>query len=529
MNFNMMCRRRIVCIAMLLMSMFVCPFVSWASESEQIEKGDILIIYSNGSDETTLKLVNDMVEVLTYQSFKVSYGTASECMENMNKFSYIICYDVTMYPEEFTSNLKKFEDNAGHLFFVGNQLLKDYLDQTQRSENYELINSTTGKIRYTFDGSTDWTGIVKEDYYLFFKTISYQNGSLKVSEKNNYLCAREGPLTHLPVTDLRNPLVKAIFVKEVARWKWPFNGSPNIFPQYIVIDKVYPYEDPKKLMEVVTILVKGKTPFVISVMPMYVNGNYPAMTRFCEILRYAQANGGSVIINAPIDQMNPFDKDVMLDYLAQALEIYNKQGVYPLALEVPRNWLFSEDTIEVMRHFKTIFTSGEDGYIKQSGGNKNQVYKDGHQWIGSSIALDDFGTSYVSAYSTAVPISLNADKTEIMKRVNACRSSFIPLKSLWDMDHSYWMEKDLMTYQNQSLILNGKKKDLNFIPSVYTEKFNYQRNVLQRFSKDLTTQNRMLIYMVGITSLVFLFFIFVARYNNRRNYFFGHREDDHDK
>jgi hypothetical protein len=219
----------------------------------------------------------------------------------------------------------------------------------------------------------------------------------------------------------------------------------------------------------------------------------------------------------------------MLDYLAQALEIYNKQGIYPLALQVPNNWLFNEDTIEVMRHFRTIFTSGEDSFLKRSDRNTNEVYKDGHQWIGSSIALDDFGTSYVSAYSTAVSISINEDKANIINRINACRSSFIPLKSLWDMEHSYWMEKDLMTYKNQSLVLNGKKKDLSFIPSTYTEKFNYQRNMLQRFSKDLTSQNRMLIYMVGITSLVFLFFIFVARYNNRRNYFFGQREEDHDK
>jgi hypothetical protein len=135
----------------------------------------------------------------------------------------------------------------------------------------------------------------------------------------------------------------------------------------------------------------------------------------------------------------------------------------------------------------------------------------------------------VSAYSTAVPISLEADTAEILKIVNACRSSSIPLKSLWDMDHSYWMEKDLMTYNGHSLILNDKKKDLEFVPSTYSEKYNYHRNMLQRFSRDLTSQNRMLIVMVGITSILFLLFIFLARYNNRRNYFFGGREEEKDK
>ena len=280
-------------------------------------------------------------------------------------------------------------------------------------------------------------------------------------------------------------------------------------------------------MGVVKILVKGKTPFVISVMPMYVNGDYPAMVRFCEILRYAQANGGAVIINAPINQMNPFDKNVVLDYLAQALAIYNKQGVYPLALQVPRNWMFHPETIDIMKQFKTIVTSNdEDPYLDASEGNTNEVYKDGHQWIGRSVALDDLGTSYVSAYSTAVWISMEADPSEILLKINACRSSGIPLKSLWDMEHSYWMEKDLMTYGNQGLILNQKKQDLRFLPSIYEKNFDYHRNMLQRFSKDLTSQIRLLIFMVGITSLVFLLFILFARYNNRRNYFFGGGEKE---
>ncbi len=537
MNFNTMCKRWIIGFAMYVLSALYCQPAVWAADQKQIEKGDILIIYSDGSDKNTGRMVSDMVEILTYQSFKVSYGTASECMDDLNKFSYVICYDITTYPSEFPEKLRLYEENhtgetkeASHIFFVGNEFLKAYLDQTGRDQSYEYIKSTTGKIRYNFDDLSQRTSMAKEPFFLFLKNLSYKNGGLTVSEKEGYVCAREGALTHLPITDFDDPLIKAVFIKEVAQWKWPFNGSPNIFPQYIVVNKVYPYEDPEKLMGVVKMLVKGKTPFVISVMPMYVNGDYPAMVRFCEILRYAQANGGAVIINTPINQMNPLDKNVVLDYLAQALSIYNKQGVYPLALQVPRNWMFHPDTIEIMRHFKTIVTSNEeDSYLDASEGNTNEVYKDGHQWIGSSVALDDLGTSYVSAYSTAVWISMEADPSEILLKINACRSSRIPLKSLWDMEHSYWMEKDLMTYGNQGLILNQKKQDLSFLPSTYVKNFDYHRNMLQRFSKDLTSQNRLLIFMVGITSLVFLLFILFARYNNRRNYFFGSGEKEKDQ
>ncbi len=538
MNFNMMFRRILVCMAIFIVSGIINPSPSWALSGKKIEKGDILLIYSDGSDEETLDTVYDMTELLTYQSFKISYGSVSESMDHLDQFSYIICYDLTTYPKDFTKKLNQYEKNvtglgkntSPHILFVGSRFLKSYLEDTKRGDDYEGINSSTGKASYTFDGLTYQSGIVKDDYYLFLKKVGYRNGSLIADGREGYLCGSSGAITHIPVTNLKNPLVKAVFIKEAARWKWPFQGEPNIFAQYLVIDKVFPYENPEKLLEVVKLLADAKTPFVISVMPMYVNGDYPAMSRFCEVLRYAQANGGSVVINAPINQMPSFQTDTMLDYLEQALELYNKQGVYPLALEVPRNWLFHKDTIEIMSHFKTIVTSQEkDPYIEPSDMAGNEVYKDGHQWIGSSVALDDLGISYVSAYSTAVPISLEADTTEILKIADACRSSSIPLKSLWDMDHSWWTEKNLMVYNNHSLVLNDKKMDLTFVPNTYGKKHNYHRNMLQRFSRDLTTQNRILVTLVGITSILFVLFILLARYYNRRNYFFRDSNEENDR
>lgn len=534
MNCSMMCKRFFFLFGLFLFTGFLSGISARGAEEGTVKKGDILVIYDGGAGERGLEQAEDVVELLTYQSFRVSYVPVSESVEAMDGFSYIICYDLTRYPEDFLDSLKQYENaHAGrgkgeshHLLFVGSKCLKAYLDDTGRSGDYETAGSSTGKLQYSFDGLDSWAGIVKEDSFIFFKGSSYRSGTIAVNDKQGYYCAREGSITHIPVTDISSGLPRAALIKETAQWKWPYKGGPNIFAQYIVIHKVYPYEDPDKLLEVVKLLVNDRTPFVISVMPIYVNGDYPAMEHFCEILRYAQANGGAVIINAPINQMASFDKTVVMDYLAQALKVYNKHGVYPLALEVPRNWMFNQGAVEIMSHFKTIFTSGEkDPYIKRSGMTENLVYKDGHQWAGTAAALDHMGTSYVSAYSSAVPISLETDMEDIRKMIQACKTSSIPLKSLWDMEHSYWTEKTLMTYKNQNLMLDGKKMNLGFIPSTYEEKYNYHRNMLQRFSRDLTSQNRKLIGAVGVTSVLFLFFIFLARYRNRRNYFLSEGEN----
>ena len=518
-----MCKRFLMLFGLFFIAGFLNGIAARAAEEDTAGEGSILVIYNDGAGEEGLKQAEDVVELLTYQSFQVSYSPVSESMDVMDGFSYIICCDLTRYPEDFLKSLKQYENGKSpHLLFMGSKCLKDYLDYTKRSGTYEIAGSFTGKLLYSFDGLDSWGEIVKEDSFLFLKNSSSRNGAITVNNVEGYYCGRKGAITHIPVTDISFGLARAAFIKETARWKWPYKGSPNIFAQYIVLHRIYPYEDPDKLLQVVKLLAMDKTPFVISVMPIYVNGDYPAMEHFCEILRYAQANGGAVIINAPINQMVSFDKTVVMDYLTQALEVYSKHGVYPLALEVPRNWMFNKDTVEIMSHFRTIFTSEEkDPYIKRSGMADNLVYKDGHQWVGTAASLDDMGTSYVSAYSAAVPVSLEKNMANIRKIIQACKASGIPLKSLWDMEHSYWTEKNLMTYKNRNLMLDGKKMDLSFIPSTYEKRYNYRRNMLQRFSRDLTSQNRKLIVVVGITSLLFLFFIFLARRRNRRNYFFS--------
>jgi hypothetical protein len=57
-----------------------------------------------------------------------------------------------------------------------------------------------------------------------------------------------------------------------------------------------------------------------------------------------------------------------------------------------------------------------------------------------------------------------------------------------------------------------------FFPTEYEEEFSYNRNVLSRFSKDLTSENQKLVVAVSIISFLFLLFILIARYNNRKKF-----------
>ena len=115
---------------------------------------------------------------------------------------------------------------------------------------------------------------------------------------------------------------------------------------------------------------------------------------------------------------------------------------------------------------------------------------------------------------------MTEDLNVIADKVNACRESFVPLKSLWDIEHHFWTDEDVMSYKNHIILLNGKRVEKTFEPTEYDETYEYKRNMLQRFSKDLTKENQKLIVAVIIVSVLFISFILIARRNNRRKFFY---------
>ncbi len=529
-NFNMMFKKNIG-ILLIIACLFLSGMQVVAAEedSNSLPDAEILIIYSDDPNEETMDAVREIVKILTYQNFQVSFASATECEEELDRYSNIICYQLETYSNTFLQHLREFEEDANfkeedasnQILFVGNTCLQEYYDETKRNDAYKMDDRKVGKLIYYFNDSDFGERLVEEEFFIFLKdTDGYRSGEITIGKTEGYFFATSGVISHIPTTDIEDELVKAAFSKEIAQWKWPYQGEPHIYAQYMLINKVYPFEDPEKLLQVINLMIDKEEPFVISVMPVYVNGDYPAMQRFCEVLRYAQANGGTVILHVPINQMVSLDTDLMYEYLTLALDIYVNQGVYPMALQVPSNWIFQEDTIEIMSHFRTIFImEEEDEYIEASSDmTSNIVFKDGHQWIAEAIGLDNFKTSYLSVSSTAVSIDMQDEMQVIEEKIKACQTSFIPLKSLWDSEHSFWTEDNRMTYADHRIVYNDEVIENTFFPTEYEEEFSYNRNVLSRFSKDLTSENQKLVVAVSIISFLFLLFILIARYNNRKKF-----------
>ncbi len=519
----------------------------YAEDDKVLPEGEILIMYSDGADEDTIDAVRSMAEILTYQSFKVVYAPASQCHGQLERFHNIICYKIERYPQgimaelygmetrgqEILDNLPENEVNLNgvQLMFVGNEFLRQYLQATMRAGWYIDNLKTVGKLTYHFNTYTAKEVLAREEDFLFIRgNLDYVSGKIEIEgdRPEGYFCATKGVLTHIPVSDMDINLIRAAFTREVALWKWPYNGEPHIYAQYMVLDQVYPFQDPDKLLQVINELIKKEEPFVISVMPIYINSEYPAMQHFCEVLRYAQDHGGTIVIHSPINQMSNMDVDLMNEYLSIAIRNYIEQGVYPMGIQVPRNWIFNQDTIEIMARFRTVLVDREDdpNIAASLTNNTNSVYKDGHQWIAPAVSLDAHGVSYTRVNSTAIYIDITEDFEQIRDKIDACRTSYVPLKSLWDIEHSWWTDEDILTYKNHIILVNNKRVEREFVPTEYAEKYAYNRNMLQRFSKDLAAENQKLLVAVMVVSSIFITFILIARRNNRRRFLFKDSEDD---
>jgi hypothetical protein len=179
-----------------------------------------------------------------------------------------------------------------------------------------------------------------------------------------------------------------------------------------------------------------------------------------------------------------------------------------------------------MSRFSTVLVSDEvDSLVKpEKDINTNLVYKDGHQWVAPTIPVDNSGVSYLKTNSFEVYFDITDDMTKIKEKVDSCIESFVPLKSLWDIDHSFWTDEDIMNYKNQIILVNSKRVEKKFTPTEYSDDFKYQRNMLQRYSKDLSKINKKLLVAVIVISVVFVSFILTARHRNKQAFFIKNKK-----
>lgn len=372
---------------------------------------------------------------------------------------------------------------------------------------------------YTFSGTRMETSVSLQDP-VFLTNKEYEEGTVRIGSGSYPLASGWGNDRYLALQAYGSDFARALLTQEITLWQWPYLNSPHSYTEYVVLDEVYPFTDPDRLLKLVESMAEKKMNYVISVMPIYKHADYPAFQQFCEVLKYAQASGGAVILHSPLIQ-NGVDDGTLQDQLTTATENYFAMGVYPLALSIPSDWIFNDELHDTLGRYRTLFLEDMDAFEGREPSDLStaKFLSLGSQLITPAIPLDHTGAGYLDCCATAVYLNIDEKDDEIAAAAAAVRDSSIPMQPLWDMNQTVYLNKGgYLFWDGSTLEVDGSYPDLTYRPEEYPENFDYKRNVYYRATADLAGQNRVLIIFSCFVLVLFVLLGIRSRKDMRRKF-----------
>ncbi len=336
------------------------------------------------------------------------------------------------------------------------------------------------------------------------------------------LCRRVGQVTHFAWFSADEPLVCAQLVSCIQRWQWPYENEPTAYGQYFVLDYAYPFLDPAGLLERTAVLAEEGVPYCIAVTAIFSNGEYPAMKRFCEVLRYEQNRGTGVILRVPFVTIGQVESEELLRHMDIAYEAYAAYGVYPLAIQAPVSWMFCEEGLAALRGYRTVFLFETEEDLTRPELDRNLAFADGHQVIAPAWSDD---RAFSASYAQAFYLDASMDVEELRTTVQRLKTSRRVFKSLRAMENIVYSGDIAVTgTADGAIAVNGKRADLTYVPFEYETNYTFDRGITQFFKEQIETSNRWVMIFVIVSCTVFIIMMVLFRRQIRRELVLGKRQ-----
>lgn len=494
-----------------------------AEEKKTIPEAEILLLYSKDISEEQVEDVASIADILTYMGYKVSYSSIENSVGQLSKFSDVIIYSTNEKEED--NFIDELCDSNNKVMIIGGRLIEQITNKLKLSITCKKIRDYSYNITYDFSNKNSVQISANDRKATTLEgDFSYKSGSVTGKNIDGFYCTRVDKFTHIVTYNQKSDILKAILTQEIALWMWPYKGLPHSYAQYVVFDEVYPFTDPGKLMKIADFMKRNNIPYVMSVMPVYENINFLSMKRFCEALTYMQANGGTVILHYPIIQSDEITAADIQKKINTALSAYTGYGVYPIALEAPSNWMYEDIGKEIMRRFRTILLKKSEKSGWTTNVVSNEVYSDGHKIIAPALTSGDNYASLIKFHSSAVYLDVNDEIEDLTRKIEDIKSSEISVNSMWALGQAVYTDKIALIYENNILKLQGNVVKLEYVPFEYDEQLNYKKNGLANLEEIMAQNNRVLLMGIGISIIIFILFILIARYKNHKKFFYSNDE-----
>lgn len=480
-------------LALLLLTLLL-PLQAMAAQKH------LLVISTETAEDAAAKSMQVIRQLAMYSNWNCRYQDVGEPVDLNDCEGVLVCLDEGAALPDKTA--KALTESGLPLFVIGGSALQQLAPVSH--EQGTLV------VRLETENRQHHDVLLKQsEITLLQQPGESLGGMLFVGSQAHPLCQTTDQVTHLAYFDPQSADFCNYLASCLQIWRWPFENAPRGYGYYLVLDRVYPFDDPAKLMKITDMLEEENVPYTLSVMPLYANGEYPAMRRFCEYLTYVQSRGAGIILHAPLVTMHNTEVDDVKRHINIAFEGYANHGVYPLAIQTPGSWLLSEKGLSVLTGFRTVFTFASTEAVYGEKMNVNLAFRDGHQLVAPAY---EAALTYTDAYAQAIYLDVNQDVETLRAQVKVIKRSRRTLKSLRDMQNVvYSGDHYLLAEADGSLFYNGKEKRLDYVPFVYEENHEFDRGFVQNLKHQIEGGNKLIMLFVVVSCSIFIIAMILVR------------------
>ncbi len=343
-----------------------------------------LIVYESelniNSVENKVNYLNELLYVFNKNVEKMQIDDyKSGDMDSYNSV-FVINIENDISNKQFLDDLSVYKNK---IYWIGNKI-EDFLDENKKytikydSQNYsinELVykeNSLIINSGYSYNIIT----ASKDAKVLAEMSDSYNTYPFIINEDNLYYISR---------WDLENSFIFEDSLNDFYNIKHFDKGKI-----FIRIEDVHPFRDTKQLREIADYLYSKDIPFMIALIPTYVDSKTQSITtmdmkpEFIETIQYMQEKGGSIVLHGYTHQLGneeisgegyefwdikndtPVDEDIepyVKNRVLSGLRLCIENKIYPLAYEAPHYAINIDGYKELKKYFST--------YVGQYQNNNN--------------------------------------------------------------------------------------------------------------------------------------------------------------
>ncbi len=489
----------------------------------------LALLWSGTEDADTENNLGALSSVLTQLGYTADYFTPETISSADDEENYSGLIILSGKDGELCNDAPDFDK----ILVLGN-MSDSFAGEKGFTDTRRLTGTTAVCVSYSVIGAPDNTLSVKLVNSLLGRadTASYSAGTIHADSNDFPLVWACGSVRDIVLQDYQPALALAVLAEEITLWQWPYQNAPQKYSSYLVIDEIYPFTDPRKLLDIVQHMVDEKMNFVLSVMPLYAHSDYPGMQQLCNVLKYAQNNGGAVILHSPIVQNNPSQEDIQ-EKITLGAESYIQNGVYPIALSIPSSWIIDNDFLDTLGRYRTLFLEDTDAFPGKDAetleSRTKAFMKLGIQLVSPVIALDSAGNGYLDTNATALYVNISLPEEEILRDIDNADQKPVAMASLWDARQVVYMNNgDTLTWDGTTMLVNGEKKSLTYTETEIPAAYDYKRNIYYRATADIASENKMLIVFSAAVVLFFAILVYLSRRQMKRRFFVSEESDTAD-